>query len=373
MNEATLSKPNIRVLIVEDSAVAREFLVDLIGGSSELVVVGVACDGEEAVAEAVRLRPDVITMDINMPRMNGFEATRAIMEVQPTPIVIVSGSWDPKEVQTVFLALEAGAVSLVSRPRGIGHPSHADEVRDLLRLVRSMADVKVVRRWATAKPAHANRHPLAPAPLPALNSGPTELVAIGASTGGPLVLQEILSRLPPNLPFPIAIVQHMSTGFVEGFVEWLGNSAKFQVRLAKNGDVMQPGHAYVAGDGRHMTLSFGKRITLSEDPPDGGLRPSVAHLFQSAAKAYGSRVAAILLTGMGADGANELKLLRELGATTVVQSRETCVVFGMPGTAVRLDAASLELSPAGIADFITSIATTRSAKQAPAVVPKSAL
>jgi two-component system chemotaxis response regulator CheB len=214
----------IKVLVVEDSVVLREFLVHVLGLDPELRVVGTARNGEEALESVTRLRPDVITMDINMPRMNGFEATRRLMETRPTPIVIVSGSWDPDEVATSFRAVEAGALAVLPRPAGIGHPEHAAMAAHLVQTVKLMAEVKVVRRWGRPKreatlPSVFREAEARPGPMPA----EVEAVALGASTGGPLVLQTILSGLPGDFPASVFLVQHMAAGFMQGFVDWLAH------------------------------------------------------------------------------------------------------------------------------------------------------
>jgi two-component system, chemotaxis family, protein-glutamate methylesterase/glutaminase len=171
------------------------------------------------------------------------------------------------------------------------------------------------------------------------------VVAIGASTGGPLVLQTLLSGLPKDFPVPVLIVQHMAAGFVQGFAAWLAQSTGFPVHVAAVDDYLLPGHAYVAPDGAHMRVGMGRRIVLSQDAPKNGVRPSVSYLFQSVVHVFGRDAAAVLLTGMGKDGAEELKLLRDKGAVTMVQDRDSAVVYGMPGEAIKLDAATYVLSP----------------------------
>lgn len=339
----------IKVLIVEDSAVVREFLVHVLGSDPEIRVVGTARDGEEALEAAARERPDVITMDIHMPRLDGLEATRRIMETTPTPIVVVSGSTDAGEVATTFRAMEAGALAVVPRPAGLGHSDHDATARELVQTVKLMSEVKVVRRWG--------RRPEAPArPGPAVARHPgIRLVAVGASTGGPPVLQVILSALPADFPVPVAIVQHMATGFLEGFVEWLGQASGRPVRLAATGDVLRPGEVVVAPDGAQMKVERGGRVALTGDDPEHGMRPSVSYLFRSVAEAYGSSAVGVLLTGMGRDGAEELRLLRERGAVTLVQDEATSVVHGMPGEAIRLGAADHVLSPEKIAAALVGL------------------
>ena len=335
----------VRVLVVDDSPVARELLAYLLNGDPQLQVIGVAPDGEQAVEAAARLRPDVITMDIHLPKMDGFAATRKIMETCPTRIVMVTASSIPHEVAESFRALESGALTVLAKPLGIGHPSHVAAAQDLIRTVKLMAEVQVVRRWARPQAAAAVPPPRAyPGAAAAI-----KVVAIGASTGGPLVLQAILSRLMPDFAVPILIVQHISPGFTDGFTEWLSRSSAFQVKVAGQGEYAIPGIAYVAPDGSHMTILANGCISLTSQAPEYGLRPSVSTLFRSVAAAFGEHAVGVLLTGMGRDGAQELQLMRQAGAVTIAQDKESSVVFGMPGEAVKLNAAKYVLEPEGIA------------------------
>ena len=346
----------IKVLIVEDSAVVRQLLVHLLGSDPSIRVVGTAHDGEEALALVARERPDVITMDIHMPRLDGLEATRRIMQSHPTPIVVVSGSSDPDETATTFRAIEAGALALVPRPVAIEHPDHVATARELVQTVKLMSEVRVVRRWPRGPRAVDRR-----APATTVFSAKTEvrIVALGASTGGPPILQTILSGLPRDFPAAVVIVQHMAAGFVEGFVSWLGQTSAMPVHVPRQGEALLPGHAYVAPDGRQMQVERGNRIRLTADPPENSHRPSVSTLFRSVAEVYGPLAAAGLLTGMGRDGADELKVLRDKGAITFAQDPASSVVYGMPGEAVRLEAAMYVLSPEGIAAALVSIASER--------------
>jgi len=342
----------IRVLIVEDSDTVVKFLTHVLGSDPNIEVVGTARNGAEALEAVIQTKPDVVTMDIHMPQMNGFDATRQIMENYPTPIVIVSGSSDAREIATTFHALEAGALALIPRPWGIGHPHHEATAKELLQTVKLMSEIKVVRRWP--------RHRTGPAsPLPAkvkIDSPASrfQIVAIGASTGGPVVLQTILSGLKKDFPAPVLIVQHMAPGFIQGFVDWLGQSAGLPIRMAVHGDSVLPGNAYVAPDGFQMGVRAG-HIFLSKDPLENGLRPSASYLFRSVANVYGARAVGVLLTGMGKDGAEELKLMKDKGAMTIAQDKESSIVYGMPGEAVKLGAASYVLPSDKIAAALQSL------------------
>lgn len=346
------TKRLIKVLVVEDSPVVREFLVYLLDGDHDMQVVGTANNGEEAIEAVKRYRPDVITMDIHMPKMDGLEATRRIMETEPVPIVIVSGSVDPHENTKTFRALKAGALAVLVRPDGIGHPDHERTAKELVQTVKAMSEVRVVRRWPQ-KPGEPAL-PLAAKP-PVEKVAKVKVVAFGASTGGPPALLTILAMLPRDFPLPILIVQHMASGFTVSFTEWLAQSTGLPVHVATHGALMQPGHIYVAPDECHMQVGHGEKIILTQDPPENGLRPSVSCLFRSLATVYGSGVIAVLLTGMGRDGAKELRLLKDKGAVTFTQDEKSSVVFGMPGEAVRLDAAKYVLAPDKIAVVLMSL------------------
>lgn len=344
----------IRVLVADDSATVREYLVYLLGQEPALEVVGAARDGLEAVEQAERLKPDVVLMDVHMPRMNGYEATRQIMERVPTPIVMVSASLSRDEVVMTFEALKAGALMVVDKPGGPDHPNHVETAKRLVEAVKLMAEVKVVRRWrrqeqvAGVKGVRDQGH-----------AGPFRLVAIGASTGGPPVVAEILRGLPCDLKVPILVVQHIAPGFTEGLSEWLGMSTRLTVKLAETGETIRSGTAYLAPDGSQMGVTPEGRIRLMKGSTGETFCPSASYLFQSVAESYGRLAIGILLTGMGRDGADGLKRLRNVGGMTIAQDEESSVVFGMPGEAIRLGAAEYVLSPEQIAETIRSLATTR--------------
>jgi two-component system chemotaxis response regulator CheB len=344
----------IKVLVVEDSPVVREFLVYILNSDPAIQVIGTASTGEEGLEAVRRLKPDIVTMDIHMPKMDGWKATRRIMETRPTPIVIVSGSSTVKEVVTAFRAVEAGALAVVSRPKGIGDPEYEITSRELIQTVKLMSEVKVVKRWP-----HFKKEPVPPTAEERLKAASAEVkvVAIGSSTGGPMVLQTILSRLPKDFPVPILIVQHMGSGFISGFAEWLADSSVLPVHVAIDNERLLPGHVYLAPDGLHMRVGAGKRIMLSKEEPENGLRPSVSHLFRSMAQVFGRNAIGVLLTGMGRDGAEELKSMKDRGAITIAQDKESSTVYGMPGEAINLGAATYVLPPERIASALATIAS----------------
>lgn len=343
----------IKVLVVDDSPSTLEFLVYILDSEPGMKVVATAANGEEAIEAVSHYKPDVITMDLHMPKMGGFEATRKIMETTPTPIVIVSSSFDIDEVTTTFHALEAGALMAVSKPAGIGHEKHQITTYEFLQAVRLMSEIKVVRRW----PKTGSRIPRSD--ITTYIQKPVEqaqIIAIGASTGGPLILQTILSALPANFSIPILVVQHMATGFIQSFAEWLGQSCSLPVRIPLQGEILSPGHIYIAPDSYQLKVETGGKIILSQNFLENGHCPSVSHCFRSVAEAYGKNAIGILLSGMGKDGAAELKLLREKGATTIAQDEETSVVFGMPKEAINLGAAQYIFSPKQISGFLINLA-----------------
>ena len=340
----------IRVLVAEDSAVTREYLVMLLEEDPAIEVVGTAKDGVEAVEQAERLKPDVITMDVHMPRMNGYEATRRIMERVPTPIVMVSASSSRDEEFMAFEALQAGALMVMEKPGGPDDPDYAESVRKLTETVKLMAEVKVVRRWRKRERAAP------PSPLPARPGRKIRLIAIGASTGGPQVLAGILAKLPRDLAAPVLIVQHIASGFTPGLVEWLSQTTPLRLKVAEPGETVRSGAVYFAPPDAQMGISTDGRIRLAQEPAEDGFCPSASYLFQSVAQSYGGAAVGVLLTGMGRDGATGLLQLRAAGGTTMAQDEETSVIFGMPAEAIRLGAVDHVLSPDRMAEMIRNLA-----------------
>jgi two-component system, chemotaxis family, protein-glutamate methylesterase/glutaminase len=350
----------IRVLIVEDSPVVREFLVHILESDPALKVVAIANNGEEALEAVKRYKPDVITMDIYMPRMDGFEATRQIMATQPTPIVIVSGSSRVKEVAFSFRGIEAGALAVVGRPAGINNDEFDSSAKELVQTVKLMSEIKVVRRWNRIKKDKSTAGALLTDIR--LKEAPAEIqaVAMGASTGGPLALQTILCGLPKDFPVPVLIVQHIVPGFIPGFVDWLAGSSAFPVKVAADFEYAVPGHAYVAPDGVQMALKRGNQIRLVKDEAIQGLCPSVGYLFRSVADALEQNAIGVLLTGMGTDGARELKIMKDKLALTIAQDEESSVIHGMPGEAIRIGAVTYVLPLSRIGPALVTLTKRRS-------------
>lgn len=322
------SVTEIRVLVVEDSPTVRRYLVELIEELPGMTVIGEARDGEEAVRLVQSLRPDVISMDLQMPHMDGLHATRQIMAECSTPIVVVSQLLE-RDVALSMEALGAGALAVVSKPPHRSHPDFPDALRALHTNLRAMAGVKVVSR---RPPRHEPGKP----PLQKINRSP-QMIAIAASTGGPRALRDVLAAFPENFPLPIVIVQHMPPEFIPGLVRWLDNHTALRVYLAEDGMILQPGMVLIApGDTQLRMLQWHKSLSVRLIPPAKEERycPSADVLFQSVGEACKGQAIGVILTGMGNDGAAGLLALREAGGCTIAQDEISSTVYGMPRAAV---------------------------------------
>ncbi len=344
----------IRVLVVDDSPVARELITHILSLAPGIQVIGSARNGREAIDALNLNKPDIVTMDINMPVLDGFEATRIIMATNPVPIVIVTGISDMSELDMSFRAIDAGALAVIRKPPGVGHPDFDKSAADLITKVRLMSEVKVVRRWLR-KPGEEKRVESTEPPV-RVDFAEIRAVAIGASTGGPPVIEKILSQLPADFPAPVLVVQHMAPGFIQAFAEWLGQTSGLPVHVAFNGSIVRAGHVYIAPEGMQMRLDAYGRIHCVKEASAGSLhQPSVSYLFRSVAEVFGENAVGVLLTGMGSDGAEELGLMKKMGAVTVAQDQKSSAVFGMPGEAVKINAASYVLPPDKIAALLESV------------------
>ena len=330
----------IRVVVVDDSPTSRQVLVAILRADHEIEVVGQAADGLEAVEMVKRLHPDIVTMDVQMPKLDGFAATKRIMVEAPTPILITT-SVDPHVLSVSLEAVRMGALAVHAKPGAPTAPAFDEEARELVRQVKAMSYVKVVRHYEPS-PAQAPLTQMQTLAAAALHKIPAEVVAIAASTGGPGALHRILTTLPADYPVPILVVQHISRGFIPGFAGWLDKASRLRVKPAQEGEALRPGTVYVAVDDHHLCVTPLRRIHLSTAQAVGGFRPSGTVLFESVAAAFGSRAVAVILTGMGRDGVDGLRAVRKAGGRTVAESEATAVVYGMPAAAVG----------AGLADFI---------------------
>ncbi|HUQ46385.1 MAG TPA: chemotaxis-specific protein-glutamate methyltransferase CheB [Gemmatimonadaceae bacterium] len=335
----------IRVIVAEDSPTARALILEVLASDPDIAVIGEARTGGEVVEMTLRLHPDLITMDIEMPGMDGLAAARQIMERVPTPIVVVSGSTNRSDTDRSLDALAAGALYVIDKPKHPFAPEFEDWRAQLVAAVKAMAHVKVVRRLQRGA-VRTTPQSVALEPLGEVQQ--VRLVAIAASTGGPAVLQEILRSLSPEFPAPIAIVQHIARGFSEALADWLQQGARVRVKVAVHGEPLRASTAYLAPDDRQFGVGEG-RVVLSDAAKIGSFRPSATYLFQSSAQAYGASAVAIILTGMGADGVDGLRSVHAAGGTVYAQDEASCVVFGMPREAIRAGVVDAVLTPSAIA------------------------
>jgi two-component system chemotaxis response regulator CheB len=352
-----MSGNRIKVLVVEDSPVVQRLLAHVIDSDPRLRVVGFAVDAAQAVAEIRRLCPDIVTMDIRLPRMNGFEATRWIMRDHPLPIVVVASDVDDKSLNISMNALRAGALSVVAKPPGLDRRDYEAMAAHLCTQLVIMSQIKVVRQ--RAHPHVAVPGAAALPPMPGVN-----MVALVASTGGPGALARVLGALPAGFAAPVTVVQHMGQPFLGGFAHWLGTVSSLPVALAADGQPARAGSVYVAPGGRHLTV-IGGFLHVAEGAPAHGQCPSGDVLFESLARGDGPRSVGVLLTGMGEDGARGLLALRHAGGYTIAEDRSSAVIWGMPGAAVGLGAAIEVLPVDAIAPRLGALVSAARGEGAP--------
>jgi two-component system chemotaxis response regulator CheB len=338
----------IRCLVVDDARTFRAVMREILATAPGVEIVGEASDGREAVALVKTLRPDVVTMDVRMPGVDGLAALGEIMRVAPTPVIVVSAEAGGEAQQLSFRALQLGAIEVLAKPRDPGTPRFERQAEEIRQAVRAVAGLVLVGRRRPSPLELPAVTPVRGTPLPEPAFAPPapterpEVVAIAASTGGPAALATLLARLPRDLAVPVLVVQHISAGFEAGLANWLATTSRLDVRIAEEGAPLARATVYVAADGLHLGVA-GRRIRLDDDPPIEGFRPSATHLFASVAREFGARAAGFVLTGMGRDGADGLALMRAAGAYTAVQSAASSVVFGMPKAALECGAADRAL------------------------------
>lgn len=342
------AKP-LRVLIVDDSLVAREMLAQILSSDGGIQVVDTARDGAEGVEKCARLRPDLVTMDIHMPRMDGLEATERIMAFTPTPILVVSSSVHGPGIGRAFDALSAGALEVIKKPEPRDWADLQRIGAEVIRKVKILSRVRVITHIRGRHLESVRSDPAATVQdFPPVSPGGLSLVALASSTGGPSALQTVLGGLPEDLPVPLVVAQHIADGFVPGLVAWLGSNCRIRVKAAESGERMAPGIAYFAATGSNMRVE-GSTLRFVEPGADQLYIPSADTLFSSVAASHGERALGVILTGMGADGSVGLKQMLDAGAVTIAQDEETSTVFGMPRAAVEAGAARAVLPLAAIA------------------------
>lgn len=331
-----MTSRRIRVLICDDSLVAREMLAQILDSDPDIEVIAQAKDGREAIDLAARHKPDLITMDIHMPNMDGVQAVEQIMAYTPTPILVVSSSVRGAGIGYAFEALKSGALEVMKKPE----PKDWEDLQrigmDIIRRVKILSRVKVITHIAGRRKdeSRVTRR----IELPSAGKGGYALVAIGSSTGGPSALMTVLSGLRKDFPIPVVIAQHIADGFIPGLVDWLDQGCSIKVNAATDGMAPKPGNAYLAPTGRNLV--FDGAVLKYADPQKGQLYiPSADTLFHSAADSLQRRAIGVILTGMGNDGAAGLKAMRDAGAATIAQDEKTSTVYGMPRAAFELGAA----------------------------------
>ncbi len=338
-----------RVLIVDDSLVATEMLRQILASDPGIEVVGVATNGTDAVAAVTELRPDLVTMDIHMPGMDGLEATEQIMAYTPTPILVVSSSVYSEGMGRAFDALTLGALDVIKKPEPRDWADLERIARDIISRVKILANVRVVThiRGRRPKPAAA---PSDDAPVR------RSMVAVASSTGGPSALLDVLGRLPKDLPVPVVVAQHIAEGFVPGLVSWLDSGCAVRCVMATDGDVPEPGCVYLAPTGAN-TVFDGRALRIVAAKAGQLYVPNADALFESLAANVRAGAVGVVLTGMGADGASGLARIKAAGGATIAQDEASCTVFGMPKVAIEMGAAEQVLPATAIAGAIERLVT----------------
>jgi two-component system chemotaxis response regulator CheB len=325
-------KNRVRVLVVDDSALMRKLIPVILERDPDIEVIGTAMDGAFALRKIAELQPDVVTLDLEMPRMDGIETLRMIMRSAPIPVIVVS-THSKEGAYSTFKALALGAIDFVAKPRdaAAGHLDPiAYELIEKIKVAKRASGSKKILKLEEEPPRPVKRKPSIIVP-------PNRIVAIGISTGGPNALQYLLSQIPADLPVSFVVVQHMPEGFTDMFARRLDECCGLEVQEAKSGDLLIAGRVLICPGNRHMMvrrMPRGEMVVLSDTPPINGHRPSVDVLFHSVAQEFGLTAVGVLMTGMGEDGAEGLGSIKAAGGMTIAQSEDTCVVSGMPRAAI---------------------------------------
>lgn len=351
----------IRVLVADDSPVVLHLLREIVDAEPDMIVVGTATSGRQTLEMLERLRPDLVTVDVAMPDGDGITATRRIMGMRPTPIVVITAAPVSPASNVTFDALAAGAVDVLSKP-GRGMLGDALARAAFVKQLRLASKVGVVgiRRQPTARASERPPSVGEPAGDYDLLPATASLVAIGASTGGPPCIRSVLAELDPAVAPPIVVVQHMSKEFMPGFASWLRGSLPLPVHVVERRTTPERGCVYLAPGDRHLYMEGSGLLALSDAAPEQHQRPAVNVLFRTLATVCGPRAIGVLLTGMGEDGAEGLRAMRDAGAITLAQDAPSCVVYGMPKAAIDRDAAVLSANPATISRLLRGVRASAS-------------
>jgi two-component system chemotaxis response regulator CheB len=341
-----MHKSKIRVLVVDDNILIRKIIIDILTADGNVIIAGEANNGREAIDKAAELRPDLITMDIEMPVMGGLEAIERIMMSTPVPILVVSSYLDN---ETASSAVARGALEVVDKPgiKGL-------YVSDLLKKVRLLAGVRVTPHFKREKTSLMTKAARLPPRIKTAES--PGIVAIVASTGGPPVLADILSRLPGDYPLPIVVAQHIANGFAAGMVTWLNSRSSQEIMKPEDGAPLLPGRVYIAPPEFNMEINTNKQIILLRRQPNDMYRPSCDALLTSVSRVYGPASVGVILSGMGNDGVSGMRAIKKVGGVTIAQDEASCLIFGMPGLAIESGCIDQILPPAGIAAELIRLA-----------------
>lgn len=330
----TNSKNFVKILIVEDSISVCKVLTDILNSDESIIVTGVAHNGKEAIEMACCLKPDLITMDINMPEMDGLEATKQIMARNPVPIVIICASALEIETGMAFKAISYGALDVIDK-RQTGIAGNDEHKKKLIEKIKFLSRIKVIRHPLAA---FSNKNQIKKSFAVPDKQNSDRIIAIAASTGGPNSILKLLKDFPKNLPCGVVIVQHITTGFLEGLVHWLNSECRIKVKVAENSEEIRSGMVYMAPTDFQMRVTEERKIYISSEPVYNGHRPSADILLESVANIYKDKAIGIILTGMGKDGAMGIKAIKQKNGKTIAQDEKSCAVFGMPKAAIDMGA-----------------------------------
>jgi len=339
----TQNEGKIKVLIIDDSAFMRVMISDMLKNDADIEAVNTARNGKDGLEKAIALQPDIIILDIEMPVMNGFETLNELMKLKPAPKVMILSNLTYEGGEAVIKAFDLGALDFLTKPGTSSIEPDMEQFRyELINKIKSICGSKATY-FPQAKPEHKRASKIKNL-APGSNPGGylKYIVAIGASTGGPKALQEILTKLPEDLPAAVLIVQHMPPGFTKSLSTRLDNLSQINVKEAEEGDVLMPGWAYIAPGDYHMLINNCRddkyRISINKESPENGHRPSVSVMMKSVAESGHKNIIAVIMTGMGSDGSDGILEIKRTGGKTIAQDESTCVVYGMPKSAVNIGA-----------------------------------